>query len=176
MSRTHKGFLYESRRKYREHNKKPSSIGEGNSNPLQYSCLEISTDRGAWRYSPRGQLELDWATDTYTQPFSMCYFSSQQVESLTLRLIYRESLPFTDTLVVAAFEYVCVYWFYWVTAIMWRLGAFFFPSVVHCSVYSAYKGVWHIRCSLKTFLEWKKERKKERKKECTSKAEIHRGR
>ena len=24
------------------------SPGEGNSNPLQYSCLEISNDRGAW--------------------------------------------------------------------------------------------------------------------------------
>ena len=25
------------------------SLGEGNSNPLQYSCLENSMDRGAWR-------------------------------------------------------------------------------------------------------------------------------
>ena len=25
------------------------SPGEGNDNPLQYSCLENSTDRGAWR-------------------------------------------------------------------------------------------------------------------------------
>ena len=25
------------------------SPGEGNGNPLQYSCLESSTDRGAWR-------------------------------------------------------------------------------------------------------------------------------
>ena len=25
------------------------SSGEGNSNPLQYSCLENSTERGAWR-------------------------------------------------------------------------------------------------------------------------------
>jgi len=24
------------------------SLGEGNSNPLQYSCLENSMDRGAW--------------------------------------------------------------------------------------------------------------------------------
>ena len=28
------------------------SLGEGNGNPLQYSCLEEPTDRGAW-----------WATD-----------------------------------------------------------------------------------------------------------------
>ena len=26
-----------------------SLTGEGNSNPLQYSCLENSMDRGAWR-------------------------------------------------------------------------------------------------------------------------------
>ena len=25
------------------------SLGEGNGNPLQYSCLENSVDRGAWR-------------------------------------------------------------------------------------------------------------------------------
>ena len=31
----------------------------GNGNPLQYSCLENSTDRGACRgYSPRGDKEL----------------------------------------------------------------------------------------------------------------------
>ena len=34
--------------------------GEGNGNPLQYSCLENSMDRGAWRgYSPWGHKELD---------------------------------------------------------------------------------------------------------------------
>ena len=27
------------------------SLGEGNGNPLQYSCLENSMDRGAWRAS-----------------------------------------------------------------------------------------------------------------------------
>ena len=31
------------------------SPGEGNGNPLQYSCLENSMDRGAWvSYSPGG--------------------------------------------------------------------------------------------------------------------------
>ena len=35
--------------------------GEGNGNPLQYSCLENPMDRGAWRagYSPRGR--KSWA-------------------------------------------------------------------------------------------------------------------
>ena len=30
------------------------SPGVGNSNPLQYSCLENSTDRGAWRATVHG--------------------------------------------------------------------------------------------------------------------------
>ena len=35
--------------------------GEGNDNPLQYSCLENPTDRGAWRVAggPWGGKELD---------------------------------------------------------------------------------------------------------------------
>ena len=37
------------------------SPGEGNGNPLQYSCLENPKDRGAWQstYSPHGCKELD---------------------------------------------------------------------------------------------------------------------
>ena len=30
------------------------SSGEGNGNPLQYSCLENSTDRGAWEAAVHG--------------------------------------------------------------------------------------------------------------------------
>ena len=30
------------------------SSGEGNSNPLQYSCLENPLDRGAWQAAVRG--------------------------------------------------------------------------------------------------------------------------
>jgi len=34
--------------------------GEGNGNPLQYSCLENSMNRGAWAgYSPWGHKESD---------------------------------------------------------------------------------------------------------------------
>ena len=45
------------------------SPGEGNDNPLQYSCLENPMDRGAWRgtvvgYSPWSHKELD----TIVQP------------------------------------------------------------------------------------------------------------
>ena len=35
------------------------SPGEGNGNPLQYSCLENPTDGGVLGYSPRGRKESD---------------------------------------------------------------------------------------------------------------------
>ena len=36
------------------------SLGEGNGNPFQYSCLEKSMDRGAWQATVRGVMkELD---------------------------------------------------------------------------------------------------------------------
>ena len=36
-----------------------SCIGEGNGNPLQFSCLENSIDRGAWWATVHGVTELD---------------------------------------------------------------------------------------------------------------------
>ena len=35
------------------------SPGEGYGNPLQYSCLGNSMDRGTWRLEPMGLQELD---------------------------------------------------------------------------------------------------------------------
>ena len=51
------------------------SPGEGNSNPLQYACLENSMDRGAWRATVHGVAKSwvglsDWVhthTHTHTQ-------------------------------------------------------------------------------------------------------------
>ena len=40
--------------------------GEGNGNPLQYSCLENSIKRGAWWASPWGCKELDITEHTHT--------------------------------------------------------------------------------------------------------------
>ena len=35
------------------------SLGGGHGNPLQYSCLENSMDRGAWQTTVHGVAELD---------------------------------------------------------------------------------------------------------------------
>ena len=42
------------------------SAGEGNGNPLQYSCLENSKDRGAWWSTVHGSQRVghNWATLT----------------------------------------------------------------------------------------------------------------
>ena len=42
------------------------SPGEGNGNPLQYSCLENFMDRGAWRATIYGvtKVKYDWVTNT----------------------------------------------------------------------------------------------------------------
>ena len=46
------------------------SSGEGNGNPLQYSCLEISMDRRAWQ---RGCKELDMTA------FTLIYLASNKL-------------------------------------------------------------------------------------------------
>ena len=43
------------------------SPGVGNGNPLQYSCLENSMNRGAWRATVHGHRESDMTEHAYTQ-------------------------------------------------------------------------------------------------------------
>ena len=44
---------------------------EGNSNPLQYSCLENSVDRGAWKATVHGVARVghNWATKPSPPPY-----------------------------------------------------------------------------------------------------------
>ena len=43
-----------------------SSPGEGNGNPLQYSCLENSIDRGAWQATVHGVAKGQTQLSTHT--------------------------------------------------------------------------------------------------------------
>ena len=52
-----------------------SSHGAGNGNPLQYSCLENPTVRGAWQATVHGvsKSQHDWVTEhTHTQEYLKC--------------------------------------------------------------------------------------------------------
>ena len=53
------------------------SPGEGNGNPLQYSCLENPTDRAAW------QATVHEVTKSQTQLSDFTFFSSQCFHSVT---------------------------------------------------------------------------------------------
>ena len=44
--------------------------GEGNGNPLQYSCLEKSIDRGAWQATVHAVAQLDMTEHTHTIHFN----------------------------------------------------------------------------------------------------------
>ena len=46
------------------------SPGEGNDNPLQYSCLENAMDRGVWWATFHGVAELDTAEHTGTHAYT----------------------------------------------------------------------------------------------------------
>ena len=50
----------------------PGSPGEGNGNPLQYSCLENPMDRGAWQATVHGVAkESDMTGHTYTHTHTL---------------------------------------------------------------------------------------------------------
>ena len=53
------------------------SAGERNGNPLQYSCLENSMDRGAWQATVHGFAELDtakWLTLSLSSIIFVCFY------------------------------------------------------------------------------------------------------
>ena len=51
------------------------SPGGGNSNPLQYSCLENLMDRGTWRLQSMGPQSTgrDWVTNRHTHTFQYSF-------------------------------------------------------------------------------------------------------
>ena len=67
------------------------SPGEGNGNPLQYSCLETAMDRGAWQATVHGiaRLRHDLATKptylythTHTHTHTHIYIERETVYSM----------------------------------------------------------------------------------------------
>ena len=56
-----------------------SSWGEGNGNPLRYSCLENPRDRGAWRAAvhtvAQSRTQLKWLSSSSSSCLLMTYFS-----------------------------------------------------------------------------------------------------
>ena len=52
------------------------SLGEGNGYPLQYSCLDISTDRGAWQATAHGSGKESEMTERITLFFHLLYNAS----------------------------------------------------------------------------------------------------
>ena len=50
------------------------SPGEGNGNPLQYSCPENPMDRGAWRATVHGVTKSDTTGHSSPQYMNVCIF------------------------------------------------------------------------------------------------------
>ena len=78
-----------------------SSSGEGNGNPLQYSCLENTMDREAWWATVRGVAKSRTRLSDFTFTFTfslqslllqllLCFFIHKGLQSIsrTVKLIY----------------------------------------------------------------------------------------
>ena len=72
-------------------------IGEGNGNPLQYSCLENSMDRGAWWTTVQGlqRVRHDWATNTHMKFINMkSIITCLKKENSKLHLYYEHMIVY----------------------------------------------------------------------------------
>jgi len=58
------------------------SPGEGNGNPLQYSCLENPIDRGAWQATVHGVAKSQTRLSDFT--FFLYHLSHEEIHSLYL--------------------------------------------------------------------------------------------
>ena len=137
-------------------------LWEGNSNPLQYSCLENSMDRGAWQATVHG-IANSWATNT-----SVCYWKGVVRRDILAFFILVEKqlvvLPLSMILTVVFFvcgyslsswgifllllvygeffyhvytqNFVkCFFWIYWYDYVIFKIIVFIFGCAsLHCCV------------------------------------------
>ena len=79
------------------------SPGEGNGNPLQYSCLENPMDRGAWQATVHGvTVGHDWVTSlsfTYAERYFMSKHFHPTVHSTLTTLLF---------IIEYIYRYVCM--------------------------------------------------------------------
>ena len=91
------------------------SLGEGNGNPLQYSCLENPMDRGAWRailhWVVKSRTRLSDFTFTFTISLSQGIFPTQGSNTHLLHLLhwkavlYCTDLSSVDQIIVIGHQY-----------------------------------------------------------------------
>ena len=60
------------------------SPGEGNGNPLQYSCLDNPMDRGAWSATVHGAAKSQTRLSNFTLPYTC-----QHIESIIIAPFYK---------------------------------------------------------------------------------------
>ena len=69
-----------------------ASVGEGNGNPLQYSCLESPMDRGAWWAAVRGAAKSRTRLSNFTFTF---HFQALEKEKATHSIVLAWRIPGT---------------------------------------------------------------------------------
>ena len=83
--------------------------GEGNGNPLQYSCLGNPIDRGAWPATVRGVAESD-RTDQLTLCFSFNPIHREAMNSCGACALRRAARAVQHCAHLKMFVYVCRCW------------------------------------------------------------------
>ena len=91
--------------------------GVGNGNPLQYSCLENSMDRGAWRAIVRGVTESDTTEHAHRLiSFNIFWLTESYRQNCLkwLKLFYRNDWLETSSLQALSCLQLCFVWPMWI--------------------------------------------------------------
>ena len=83
------------------------SPGEGNSNPLLFSCLKNLMDRGAWRATVQRDAESDMTE--YAGPHRLWVDNEATSRSLEMEMIPKPVLSWSRMFQVLPIHWICVY-------------------------------------------------------------------